>query len=76
MKLKLKSFSHEKSPLSNKVLATIKPIYEALTIDELLERCLESDTQNNNKNLNTVDIYATMPEVTISNVRLTFTCRR
>jgi len=36
-----------------------------------------TETQTyNNKNLNTVDIYATTPEVTIPNVRLTFTCRR
>jgi len=56
MKLKhaIKSFSHEKSPLSNEVLAAIKSIYEDLTIDELLERCLESDTQNNNESLNSL----------------------
>jgi len=50
---------------------------EAIPISTSSYFSYQTETQTyNNKNLNTVDIYATTPEVTISNVRLTFTCRR
>lgn len=48
----LDTFAHGKPSLSNAVLEVIRPIYESLTSDDLLERCLEAFTQNNNESLN------------------------
>lgn len=39
-------------PLSDAVLGVIRPIYEDLTSNDLLERCLGALTQNNNESLN------------------------
>ncbi|XP_050496906.1 uncharacterized protein LOC126878302 isoform X4 [Bombus huntii] len=47
-------FDHENSPLNDDVLKVIKPIYESLSTDTLLERCLGSETQNNNESLNSL----------------------
>ncbi|GIY27111.1 ATP-dependent DNA helicase [Caerostris darwini] len=47
-------FDHKNPPLNDKVLEVIKPIYESLSADSLLERCLGSETQNNNESLNYV----------------------
>jgi len=50
---------------------------EAIPISTSSYSFYQTETQTyNNKNLNTMDIQATTPEVTISNVKLTFTCRR
>lgn len=46
----LEKFKHE--PLPEDVLAAIKPIYEDLSKDELLQRCVGGFTQNNNESLN------------------------
>ncbi|GIY39348.1 uncharacterized protein CDAR_209531 [Caerostris darwini] len=47
-------FDHKNPPLNDKVLEVIKPIYESLLADSLLERCLGSETQNNNESLNSL----------------------
>ncbi|GIY45628.1 uncharacterized protein CDAR_415131 [Caerostris darwini] len=47
-------FDHKNPPLNDKVLEVIKPIYESLSADSLLERCLGSETQNNNESLNSL----------------------
>lgn len=50
----LSTFKHTKPPLSDEVLKVIKPIYEDLTADNLLERCVGCFTQNNNESLNSL----------------------
>lgn len=47
-------FVHENFPLSGAVQEVIKPIYEDLCSESLLERCLRSKTQNNNESLNSL----------------------
>ncbi|XP_033355633.1 uncharacterized protein LOC117236621 [Bombus vosnesenskii] len=47
-------FDHESPPLNDDVLKVIKPIYESLSTDTLLGRCLGSETQNNNESLNSL----------------------
>jgi len=49
----LNQFRHDKPPLTP-VQAAIRPIYEELSKDELLHRCLGSETQNNNESLNSL----------------------
>lgn len=48
---KLKYFKHDKI-LHEDVVKAIKPIYEDLSKEELLEKCLSGYTQNNNESLN------------------------
>ncbi|XP_068987314.1 uncharacterized protein [Bombus flavifrons] len=48
----LDSFKHTYSALPVDVLNAIKPIYEDLSKDALLERCVGGFTQNNNESLN------------------------
>lgn len=50
----LKGFVHEHPPLNDKVLKVIEPIYTSLSSDDLLHRCLGSETQNNNESLNSL----------------------
>lgn len=45
------SFKH-KQPLSQKVQDAIKPVFEALSTDDLLNRCLGGNTQNSNESVN------------------------
>lgn len=47
-------FDHEKPPLCDDVLKIINPIYESLSSEDLLVRCLGSETQNNNESLNSL----------------------
>lgn len=47
----LDSYDHP-PPLDDEIQVILKPIYEELASDELLERCLGSNTQNNNKSFN------------------------
>ena len=47
-----KHFFTQASPLSKTVFEVIKPIYEDLSIDNLLNRCLGGFTQNNNESFN------------------------
>ena len=44
------SYQH-KSPLAPAVVAVIRPTFEALSADELLDRCLEGANQNQNESL-------------------------
>lgn len=48
----LDSFKHTYSALPEDVLNAIKPIYEDLSKDALLERCVGGFTQNSNESLN------------------------
>ncbi|XP_044579109.1 uncharacterized protein LOC123261528 [Cotesia glomerata] len=50
----LEEFVHEHPPLYEKVLKVIEPIYTSLSSDDLLHRCLGSETQNNNESLNSL----------------------
>ncbi|XP_014472349.1 PREDICTED: uncharacterized protein LOC106743225 isoform X2 [Dinoponera quadriceps] len=50
----LDQFHHEKAPLSKEVQAVVKSIYEDLSKDDLLTRCLGAETQNNNESLNSL----------------------
>ncbi|XP_043258074.1 uncharacterized protein LOC122400607 [Colletes gigas] len=50
----LEEFSHDKPPLCDEVLKAIKPVYENLSSQDLLERCLGAETQNNNESLNSL----------------------
>ncbi|CAK9803888.1 hypothetical protein ANTQUA_LOCUS3824 [Anthophora quadrimaculata] len=43
---------HHKPPLSKEVFEAIKPIYEELSRDDLLNRCLEDYSQNSNESFN------------------------
>ena len=47
----LDSYDHP-PPLDDEIQVILKPIYEELASDELLERCLGSNTQNNNESFN------------------------
>ncbi|KOC61819.1 hypothetical protein WH47_06157 [Habropoda laboriosa] len=47
----LESFSHP-PPLNDEVLEAIRPVFENLTSDDLLERCIGGNTQNNNEYFN------------------------
>lgn len=48
----LSSFKHDYTPLPDDVLTAIKPTYEDLSKDELLQQCVGGFTQNNNESLN------------------------
>ena len=50
----LQDFVHENPPLREEVLKLIKPIYENLSSESLLTRCLGLETQNNNELLNSL----------------------
>jgi len=58
----LSSFKHDYVPLPNDVLSAIKPIYEELSKDVLLERCVGGFTQNNNESLNQL-IWKITPKI-------------
>lgn len=49
---RIPGFVHSYQPLPDDVLKIMKPIYEQLSKDELLERCLGGFTQNNNESYN------------------------
>ena len=48
-----KTYQH-KTALPQAIVEVVKPIFEALIRDELLHRCLEGATQNQNESLNSV----------------------
>ena len=48
----LENFKHEGIPLNPAVLKIIKPIYENLSSDNLLQRCLRAHAQNRNESVN------------------------
>lgn len=58
----LTSFKHDYVPLSTDILSSIKPIYEDLSKETLLERCLGGFTQNNNESINQL-IWKISPKI-------------
>ena len=48
----LKTFKHKRVPLNSTVIREITPIYQELSSDDLLKRCLGVHTQNSNESLN------------------------
>ncbi|XP_076683524.1 uncharacterized protein LOC143376766 [Andrena cerasifolii] len=47
-------YHHDQAPLSEQVQNVIKPIYEDLSREDLLTRCLGAEAQNNNESLNSL----------------------
>ena len=64
----LKDFKHPPA-LSEDVQEVLKPIYEDLTKDELLERCLGGNTQNNNESFNAT-VWSMAPKHTFSGKKI------
>lgn len=58
----LDSYRHEK-PLKMEVFSAIKPIYEELSNDDLLTRCLGGFTQNSNESFNST-VWSLAPKST------------
>jgi len=58
-------FIHSYEPFPDEVITAIEPIYEDLSKDELLQRCLGGFTQNNNESLNQL-IWRISPKVLAS----------
>lgn len=58
----LTSFTHDYQPLPEDVLSAIKPIYEDLSKDTLLKRCVGGFTQNNNESYNQL-IWKISPKI-------------
>ncbi|XP_036141672.1 uncharacterized protein LOC118645176 [Monomorium pharaonis] len=56
---------HHKLFLSQDVFKTMKPIYEDLSSDDLLTRCIGDHTQNNNESFNST-VWAMAPRTTSS----------
>ena len=61
---KLAEYSH-KPALSDDVLSEITPIHEGLSSENLLQRCIEGFTQNNNESLNAL-IWSFAPKQVFS----------
>jgi hypothetical protein len=57
---KLAEYTH-KPPLKEEIFTAVKPIYEDLSNDKLLTRCLGGFTQNNNESLN-ASMWAIAPK--------------
>lgn len=64
----LDSYKHN-NPIPETVQDAIKPVYDRLTDVNLLERCLEGYTQNNNESLNAV-IWSMAPKVHYSGAKV------
>ncbi|KAL7301969.1 hypothetical protein TKK_0005560 [Trichogramma kaykai] len=62
IKGEFKSFKHSYAALPTDVLVAVKPIYEDLSKDSLLERCVKGFTQNNNESLNQI-IWKITPKI-------------
>ena len=58
----MKKFKHDYQPLPEDVLSAIKPIYQDLSSDALLKRCVGGFTQNTNKSYNQI-IWKLSPKV-------------
>lgn len=54
-----------KSPMSEIVFSAVKPVYEELTSDNLLTRCIGGFTQNSNESLNAV-VWSMAPKTVSS----------
>lgn len=50
----LENFKHDRIPLDPRVQEVIKPIFEDLSRDDLLKRCLGAETQNSNESFNSL----------------------
>lgn len=61
-KRKIKSYKHNYNALPDDVLTVIKPIYEDLSKNELLGRCVGGFTQNNNESYNQL-IWKISPKI-------------
>jgi len=64
----LSSFKHDYVPISSDILSYTKPVYEALSNDTLLERCLGGFTQNNNESLNQL-IWKIAPKIVLAGTK-------
>ncbi|KZC13882.1 hypothetical protein WN55_06207 [Dufourea novaeangliae] len=64
----LENYKH-KNPIPKDVQKAIIPIYEKLSSDDLLKRCLGGFTQNNNENVNAL-IWSMAPKVTSSGAKI------
>jgi len=62
-------FRHDYSPLPKTVLDLIKPIYEDLSNDKLLERCVGGYTQNSNESFNQL-IWKIAPKMMHSGAKI------
>lgn len=58
---RLKSFTHDYTALPKEVVDAIKPIYESLTNEDLLQRCVGGFTQNSNESFNQT-VWKIMPK--------------
>lgn len=58
----LQSFEHDYQPFPTEVAEALLPIYEDLSSDELLERCVGGFTQNNNESYNQL-IWKISPKI-------------
>ncbi|GAB0096661.1 hypothetical protein DMENIID0001_122000 [Sergentomyia squamirostris] len=59
---KFKKFKHDYQPLPDDCLSAMKPIYQDLSNDNLLEGCLGGFTQNNNESINQL-IWKITPKI-------------
>lgn len=64
----LKGYVH-KTPMPRNIQDAIKPVYEDLSTDDLLERCEGGFTQNNNESLNSV-IWKIAPKMENNGVKI------
>lgn len=55
------NFKHTTPPLSDLVQDYVKPVFEDLTKDDLLNRCLGKNTQNNNESFNST-VWGLVPK--------------
>lgn len=69
---KLDEHEHNK-PLSNEVYEAIKPIYEDLSKDDLLKRCLGGYTQNSNESFNAL-LWSMAPKTVSSGYKVLTVC--
>lgn len=58
----VQDFEHKYEPFPNEVIKAIEPIYQDLSKDELLQRCLGGFNQNNNESLNQL-IWKISPKI-------------
>jgi len=61
----IEDFHHDYEPFPDEVITAIEPIYEDLSKDELLQRCVGGFTQNNNESLNQL-IWRISPKILAS----------
>lgn len=66
---KLDDYTHDYTALPEVVLTAIKPIYNDLSDDNLLERCIGGFTQNNNESINHV-IWKIAPKEMHSGIKI------